>query len=315
VRAVVTGGAGFIGSNLVDALVADEARVLVVDDLRHGSAANLAMAFENGAELTELDVRDQEAVAKALAAFRPDVVFHLAAQIDVRTSIFEPAHDASVNVVGSASVFAAALAAGVRRVVNTSTGGAIYGETSVVPTPETTPALPLSPYGIGKHTAERYGDWFRRHHGLDVLTLRYGNVYGPRQDPHGDAGVVAIFCDRALSGEAPVVFGDGAQTRDYVFVGDIAAANLVAARADGPAHHVYNVGTGIEVDVLTLAVRVAEAAGLPLERFVPEHRPARAGEVLRSCLDVTLARNELGFTASTRLADGLRETLDWIRDR
>jgi UDP-glucose 4-epimerase len=315
VKAVVTGGAGFIGSNLVDALVADEGRVLVVDDLRHGSTANLATAFENGAELIELDVRDQEAVAKALAAFRPDVVFHMAAQIDVRTSISEPAHDASVNVVGSASVFSAALAADVRRVVNTSTGGAIYGETEVVPTPETTPPLPLSPYGMSKHTAERYGDWFRRHHGLDVLTLRYGNVYGPRQDPHGDAGVIAIFCDRALSGEAPVVYGDGAQTRDYVFVGDIAAANLAAARADNPAHSVYNVGTGTEVDLLTLAARVAEAASLPPERFVPEHRPARAGEVLRSCLDVTLARNELGFIASTQLVDGLRATFDWIRDR
>ena len=164
---------------------------------------------------------------------------------------------------------------------------AFPGETDVVPTPETTPTDPLSAYGLGKRTAERYGSWFRRSHGLDVVTLRYGNVYGPRQDPRGDAGVIAIFCDRVLGGQRPTVFGDGRQTRDYVFVGDIVAANRAAAAATDLPHEVYNVGTGTEVDVLGLAEAVAAAAGV--DDFAPEFRPARQGEVLRSCLDVSRA--------------------------
>jgi UDP-glucose 4-epimerase len=210
-------------------------------------------------------------------------------------------------------VFSAALAAGVRRVVNTSTGGAIYGETDVVPTPETTSPDPLSPYGLGKRTVERYGSWFRRSHGLDVVTLRYGNVYGPRQDPRGDAGVIAIFCDRVLAGQRPTVFGDGRQTRDYVFVGDIVTANRAAAAASDLPHEVYNIGTGTEVDVLTLAEAVAAAAGVDTADFAPELLPARPGEVLRSCLDVTRARTGLGLPAPTDLTAGLRATLDWVR--
>ncbi len=313
VRAVVTGGAGFIGSNLVDGLTARRDEVLVLDDLSHGSEANLAAAQERGARLAKVDIRDAEAVHGELTAFAPEVVFHMAAQIDVRTSMVEPARDAQTNVLGSLNVFTAALAAGARRVVNTSTGGAIYGETTQVPTPETAPARPLSAYGLGKRTVEEYGAWFGQTHGLDVLTLRYGNVYGPRQDPKGDAGVIAIFCDRVLTGRAPTVFGDGRQTRDYVFVGDIVAANLLAADAPAPAHAVYNVGTGTEVDILELVDAVARAADVDPAAFAPEHQPARAGEVLRSCLDVTLARTELGLPAPTPLTDGLRATLDWVR--
>jgi len=293
----------------VDSLVADGADVLVLDDLSHGSPANLAGS--PSAELVELDVRDADGVRRAVTGFAPEVVFHLAAQIDVRKSMDDPATDTAVNVLGSVNVFAAALAAGARRVVNTSTGGAIYGETDVVPTPETTPTEPLSAYGLGKRTAERYGGWFRRSHGLDVVTLRYGNVYGPRQDPRGDAGVIAIFCDRVLSGQRPTVFGDGKQTRDYVFVGDIVAANRAAAVATGLQHDIFNVGTGTEVDVLTLAEAVAAAAGV--DEFTPEFRPARPGEVLRSCLDVSRARAELGLAAPTSLTDGLRATLEWVR--
>jgi UDP-glucose 4-epimerase len=311
VRAVVTGGAGFIGSHLVDSLVADGAHVLVLDDLSHGSAANLAGSPT--AELVELDVRDEAGVHRVVTGFGPDVLFHLAAQIDVRRSMADPAADTAVNVLGSVHVFSAALAAGVRRVVNTSTGGAIYGETDVVPTPETTPAEPLSPYGLGKRTVERYGSWFRRSHGLDVVTLRYGNVYGPRQDPRGDAGVIAIFCDRVLAGQRPTVFGDGRQTRDYVFVGDIVTANRAAAAAPDLPHEVYNIGTGTEVDVLALAEAVAAAAGVDAADFAPELLPARPGEVLRSCLDVTRARTELGLPAPTDLTAGLRATLDWVR--
>ena len=312
-RAVVTGGAGFIGSNLVDALVADGAEVLVVDDLSHGSEENLTAAFDSGATLAKLDVRDAAGVSETLGAFRPEVVFHLAAQIDVRTSMVQPARDAEINVLGSVNVFTAARDAGARRVVNTSTGGAIYGETDVVPTPEGEPARPLSGYGLSKRTAEEYGIWFGEAHGLEVVTLRYGNVYGPRQDPSGDAGVIAIFCNRVLTGQRPVVFGDGRQTRDYVFVGDIVAANLAAAAAATVRHPRYNVGTGIEVSVLELIEAVAQAAGVDPGAFAPEMRPARAGEVLRSCLDVTRARDDLGLAAPTPLTEGLRATLGWVR--
>jgi UDP-glucose 4-epimerase len=313
VRAIVTGGAGFIGSHLVDALVGEGARVLVLDDLSRGTEANLADALGAGAELTRLDVRDGDAVVRTFTAFRPELVFHLAAQIDVRASMADPAHDASVNVVGSLNVLAAAHAAGARRVVNTSTGGAIYGETDAVPTPETTPPTPLSAYGLSKHTAERYAAWYRTAHGLDTVTLRYGNVYGPRQDPRGDAGVIAIFCDRILAGTRPVVFSDGRQTRDYVYVGDIVAANLAAARAGALSHDVYNVGTGTEVDVLALVAAVTAAAGADPDEVAPEFRPPRGGEVLRSCLDVTRARRELGLAAPTELTEGLRRTLAWVR--
>lgn len=312
-RAVVTGGAGFIGSNIVDGLVCAGAEVLVLDDLSRGRERYLRNAVAAGARFERVDIRDGAAVLTAVTGFAPDVLFHLAAQIDVRASMVEPARDAAVNVVGSVNVFTAALAAGARRVVNTSTGGAIYGETPVVPTPETEPARPLSAYGLSKRTVEEYGAWFRSAHDLDVVTLRYGNVYGPRQDPAGDAGVIALFCDRVLAGGRPTVFGDGKQTRDYVFVGDVVAANLAAATAPALGHDRYNIGTGSEISVLELVSAVAAAAGAAPGDFAPEFRPSRMGEVLRSCLDVSRARTELDLPESTPLATGLRVTLDWVR--
>jgi UDP-glucose 4-epimerase len=312
-RAVVTGGAGFIGSNIVDGLIDAGAEVLVVDDLSRGTRANLELALSRTARLVELDVRDGAAVDEAFRSFRPELVFHLAAQIDVRVSMDEPARDAAVNVLGSVNVFAAAHAAGVRRVVNTSTGGAIYGDSEVVPTPEAVAADPVSAYGLSKLTAERYARWFHRMHGLNVVTLRYGNVYGPRQDPHCDAGVIAIFCDRVLAGRRPTVYGDGRQTRDYVFVDDIVAANLATARAVEPAHSQYNVGTGTEVTVLELTRAVAAAAGVDPVDFEPDFAPARPGELVRSCLDVTRARSDLGLPPPTPLPEGLARTLDWVR--
>jgi UDP-glucose 4-epimerase len=311
---VVTGGAGFIGSHLVDVLLNAGAEVLVVDDLSRGTRANLEHALCHGACLAELDVRDGLAVDKAFRSFRPELVFHLAAQIDVRVSMDEPAHDAAVNVVGSVNVFSAARAAGVRRVVNTSTGGAIYGETEVVPTSEAVTANPVSAYGLSKLTAEHYARWFQRMHGLDVVTLRYGNVYGPRQDPRGYAGVIAIFCDRVLAGRRPIIYGDGRQTRDYVFVADIAAANLAAACAGELTHGEYNVGTGTEVSVLELAQAVAAAAGVDPREFEPDFAPARPGELVRSCLDVTRARLDLGLPPPTPLSEGLAHTLKALRD-
>lgn len=312
-RAAVSGGAGFIGSNLVDRLVRDGADVLVLDDLSSGTEANISRALGLGARFAHTDVRDGDAVASAFEDFRPDTVFHLAAQIDVRVSMSRPAQDAAINVVGSLNVFSAAAAVGVRRVVNTSTGGAIYGPTAAIPSRETEPARPLSAYGLSKSTVEQYGDWFRQAHGLDVVTLRYGNVYGPRQNPGGDAGVVAILCDRALRGERPIVFGNGTQTRDFVFVGDIVAANIAAAGTDDLPHTTYNVGSGTETSVLDLVAAVARAAGLDPAAFAPEFHPARPGEVERSCLAVDRARAELGIGEPTLLDTGLRATLDWVR--
>jgi len=315
VRAVVTGGAGFIGSHIVDALVDVGTEVLIVDDLSRGTQANVDSAICRGTHLAELDVRDGVAVHAAFESFQPELVFHLAAQVDVRASMDAAAHDAAINVLGSVNVFSAAHAVSARRVVNTSTGGAIYGETDVIPTPETVPADPVSAYGLSKLTAECYARWFRRMHGLDVVTLRYGNVYGPRQDPRDDAGVIAIFCGQALAGRRPTVYGDGCQTRDYVYVTDVAAANLVAARASELAHTEYNVGTGIEVNVLELARAVAAAADVDPAEFEPDFAPVRPGELVRSCLDVTRAQRELGLPPPTPLPEGLARTIEALRAR
>jgi UDP-glucose 4-epimerase len=312
-RAVVTGGAGFIGSAVVDALCGSGIQVLIVDDLSHGSLSNLENARRAGARLAELDIRDGAALAEELRLFGPDWVFHLAAQVNVRVSMVETALDASINILGSLNVFAAAAAAGAARVVSTSTGGAIYGETGVFPTPETVDAAPVSAYGLSKLAAEQYADWFRRARNLDIVTLRYGNVYGPRQDPSGDAGVIAAFCDAALHGRSPTIFGDGKQTRDFVFVSDVAAANVAAARARRLGHHTYNVGTGREVSVTELADAVGVAAGLSPAEFRPRYRPERGGELRRSCLDVRRARQDLGVSAPIELTTGLSHTIDWLR--
>lgn len=312
-RAIVTGGAGFIGSNLVDALVGRGAEVLVIDDLTRGRVENLQCGSAADVPLEKIDIRDAARLGQVVGGFRPTTVFHLAAQIDVRSSMSDPARDAAVNVLGSINVMAAAQAAGVDRVINTSTGGAIYGSTDAIPTPETEPAQPLSAYGLSKLTVETYATWFRASHDLDVVTLRYGNVYGPRQDPTGDAGVIARFCDLALAKKQPLVYGDGTQTRDFVYVGDIVAANLAAAEAGTLSHNVYNVGTGTEVNVLELVEAVAEAAGLDPAEFTPRFLPARAGEVLRSCLNVTRARTDLALPSATPLAVGLASTLNWVR--
>lgn len=303
--ALVTGGAGFIGSNLVDALVARGDRVTVVDDLSTGRRENLTGALAAGAALHRLDVVDGAALAELLRAVRPDVVFHLAAQIDVRRSVSDPAVDARINVEGTVNLLRAAHEAGVERVVYSSTGGAVYGETDAVPTPEGTPPRPLSPYGQSKHAAEGYCALFSTLYGLSTATLRYSNVYGPRQDPLGEGGVIAIFCGHLAAGTAPTVFGDGSQTRDYVYVEDVVRANLLAAERapDGPV----NIASGVETSVLELldAYRGLADGGA----FEPRFEPARAGEVLRSCLDATRARSELGWEARVDLATGIRRTL------
>ncbi len=313
-RALVTGGAGFIGSNLVDAVLDRGDEVVVVDDLSSGRRENLDAALARGAQLEVRDIRDGTAMTEVFATHRPDVVFHLAAQADVRVSIDDPGFDATTNVVGTVNVLEAARRAGVRRFVNTSTGGAIYGDVDVVPTPETVPARPMAAYGQSKDCAERYCEWARRLYGFETVTVRYGNVYGPRQNPDGDAGVIAIFCGLAARGGVPKVFGDGRQTRDYVYVGDIVEANLLAA--DHPdAHGAYNVGTQVEATVLDLCDAIRDAAGLQDDAFRPQFEPARLGELQRSCLDVTRAREELGFVARTSLRDGVAATFAWAAAR
>jgi UDP-glucose 4-epimerase len=310
-RALVTGGAGFIGSNLVDALLARGDAVTVVDDLSTGRRQNLDGALAAGAELVEADVRDAARVADVAKEAKPEVVFHLAAQIDVRRSVEDPAFDAAVNVGGTANVLEAARTAGCPRVVFVSTGGAIYGEGAdkALPLAEETPAAPLAPYGQSKFAGEGYLALYERLYGLSGISLRLGNVYGPRQDPLGEAGVIAIFCGRLLAGERPTVYGDGSQTRDYVYVGDVVAAMLAAAgsAATGPV----NVGTGVETDVLELARQLRELGDGG--DFEPELAPPRPGEVQRIAIDPSRAERELGWRAEVGLAEGLKLTLDSLR--
>ncbi len=307
-RSLVTGGSGFIGSNLVDALLERGDEVTVLDDLSTGRRENLDGALSAGAELVELDIRDAEAVGDLLERSSPEVVFHLAAQIDVRKSAADPAMDSRINVEGTVNVLEAARAAGVRRLVNTSTGGAIYGEGKMIPAPEEHPVAPEAPYGLSKFCAEGYCDLFTRLHGLSTTSLRYGNVYGPRQDPLGEAGVVAIFCGKLLEGEQPTVFGDGLQTRDYVYVGDVVAANLLAAESN--ATGAFNIGTGVETSVLDIVSALAPHAAASFE---PEMAPERPGEVRHIALDAARAKGELDWTAEVGIEDGLERTLGSLR--
>jgi UDP-glucose 4-epimerase len=298
VRAIVTGGAGFIGSHVVDALVARGDEVAVVDSLVHGKEENVS----SGATLYVRDIR--EPLDDLFDDVRPEAVFHLAAQADVRVSVERPVDDAAVNVLGTVRVLEAARRHGAQ-VVFSSTGGAIYGERDDAAT-EDAPCEPLSPYGTAKLAAEEYIHSYNRLYGTRHIALRYGNVYGPRQDPHGEAGVVAIFLGALARGERARIFCDGLQTRDYVYVGDVARATTSTVGQD---QGVYNVGTGRETSVVELYELCARVAGSDAE---PEHAPARLGELRRSFLDPTRAADELGFTAMVDLEDGLRATWDWV---
>jgi UDP-glucose 4-epimerase len=308
-RTLVTGGAGFIGSHLVDALVARGDDVTIVDDLSSGHEANIAGALASGARLERVDIRDGAALAQVVAAARPAAIFHLAAQVDVRVSLADPAFDSRTNVEGTVNVLEAARAAGTARVVFSSTGGAMYGETDQLPTPETVEALPMAAYGQSKFCAERYLGLYERLYGLSTIALRFGNVYGPRQDPHGEAGVIAIFCGKLRAGIRPKIFGDGKQTRDYIFVGDLVRALLDAG--DARECGVMNVGTEAETSVLEI-VRLLSALNGP-DTPEPQFAPARLGEIDRSCLDATRARELLGWRASTPIGDGLRLTWESLR--
>jgi UDP-glucose 4-epimerase len=310
VKSLVTGGAGFIGSHLVDALAARGDEVLVLDDFSSGKRENLAGALEAGTQVKELDVADAEAMFGAIGEFGPQSVFHLAAQIDVRRSMADPGFDARLNVVGTVNALEAAARAEASKFVFTSTGGAIYGEggerPDELPFAESAPCAPFSIYGQSKYAAEGYVDLYERTRGLRATILRLGNIYGPRQDPALEAGVVAIFCGLGRDGGRPTVFGTGEQTRDYVHVADVVAALLAAEARDdrGP----INVGTGVETSVLELVELVGRAFGRA--DFEPEFAPNREGEVERTALDPAGAAERLGWRAERTIETGLEQTIE-----
>ena len=299
-RVVVTGGAGFIGSHLVDALLERGAEVAVADHLHRSPGPWVAGALQRGMQLHAADVRDLSALRRAFQAARPDVVMHLAAQVDVRQSILDPALDAQINVAGTVSVLEAAREVGASRVLLASTA-AVYGDPLQIPTPESAPIAPLSPYGTSKAAAEWYLGQYQRLHGISTVALRMANVYGPRQDPHGEAGVISIFSGLKAAGGRATVYGTGRQTRDYLFIDDAVSAWLAAAEADVTG--ALNVSTGEETDLLD----VAAALELPYDLA-----PGRPGEVERSCLDASAAAEALGWSATVPLAEGLRATLEAI---
>jgi UDP-glucose 4-epimerase len=297
-RAIVTGGAGFIGSHLVDALLERGHEVTVVDDLSCGRAANVA----SGARLHELDIVDRAGVQAIFGEARPDAVYHLAAQASVTASVADPGRDCAVNVQGTLNVVDAATEMGVP-VVFTSTGGALYGDEAPLPTPEERIPAPLSPYGASKWAGEAYVRTWSLSSGVPHGVCRLGNVYGPRQSPHGEAGVVAIFSHHLHAGKAPRLYGQGRPTRDYVYVGDVVSALLAASGRSGT----FNVATGVQTDVLTLWEQLRRIAGSEIEPQLADLRP---GELQRSCLDVSLAQRELGWRAQVELPDGLRRTFE-----
>lgn len=303
-KALVTGGAGFVGSNLVDALVERGLDVTVLDDLSTGRESNLQEAIGAGARFVNCDVADAASVARLFEEVKPDLVFHLAAQAQVNDSVADPARDAKVNVLGTISVLEGAVKAGTKRLVYVSTGGAMYGESGIYPTPETAPIHPESPYGASKFAAESYVYMYGHLHDISTYTLRLANVYGPRQIPHAEGGVVAIFCERALAGQGAVINGDGEQTRDFVEVSDVVRALLDAAQSRESG--ACNIGTGLETSINDL---VAAIGGLVDHDLDVSYAPARDGEVRRSVLDPSLAESTFGWQAQVSLKDGLRRTL------
>ena len=304
-KVLVTGGAGFIGSHVTDVFLDAGHEVWALDDLSSGRRENLRSAVR----LVVSDIRSADAT-RLVESERFEVICHLAAQMDVRRSVADPRFDADVNIGGFLNVLEAARRAGVRKVVFSSTGGAIYGEQDVYPAPESHPTRPVSPYGVSKAAGELYLGYYRTQYGLPSVALRYANVYGPRQNPHGEAGVVAIFSERLLRGESCIINGTGEQTRDFVHGQDVARANLLAATRDveGP----INIGTGIETEVNRLYTLLSRAAGVDRPA---QHAPAKPGEQMRSSVDPSQAAKVLGWRPAVTLEEGLRQTVGWFRDR
>ena len=302
---LITGGAGFIASHIADAYIAEGHHVIIVDDLSTGSRDNIPAQ----AMFYQLDIRNKQ-VEDVFQKEKIDVVNHCAAQMDVRRSVSDPMFDASVNVLGGLNVFECAKNHGVKKIIFSSTGGAIYGEQDYFPADEQHPLRPLSPYGITKLSTEKYLYYYKAVYGIDSVVLRYANVYGPRQNPHGEAGVVAIFCNKMLRGDQPVINGDGKQTRDYTFVGDVVKANLKALTYSGS--NIYNIGTGVETDVNTLFLQLRRH----LNPACPEqHIPAKAGEQRRSVISYGKIEHELGWKPTVTLEEGLRLTAEYFRKK
>ncbi|MCB0943049.1 MAG: GDP-mannose 4,6-dehydratase [Mycobacterium sp.] len=308
-QALVTGAAGFIGSALVDRLLADGHTVVGIDNLSTGRAANLDDARgHNAFRFVEADIVDS-GLTELLAEHKPEVVYHLAAQIDVRRSVTDPPFDATVNVIGTVRLAEAARLAGVRKVIHTSSGGSIYGVPKNYPTNETAPPDPASPYAAGKLSGETYLNAFRHLYGMDCAHIAPANVYGPRQDPHGEAGVVAIFAKALLAGAPTKVYGDGSNTRDYVYVDDVVDAFVRASGTTGAGQR-FNIGTGVETSDRVLHTVVAKAVGAPDD---PQFAPPRLGDLARSCLDVRKAEMVLGWHPKVTLEEGVRRTVDYFR--
>jgi UDP-glucose 4-epimerase len=303
-KVLVSGGAGFIGSHVADRLLADGHDVVVVDDLSRGHIDQLPAR----ARFYQMDLASPW-LDEMVRIERPDAVVHHAAQASVRRSVEDPVFDAGVNVLGTAALLQASVHHGVRRFLFASTGGAIYGDSDQIPTPEDAPAVPVSPYGAAKLAAEVYLRTFHALHGLSYAALRYANVYGPRQDPHGEAGVVAIFSRRLLSGETAVINGDGTQTRDFVYVGDVAEANALALASDAVGS--FNVGTGVETDVNRIFAIIRQLSG---SNQPEQHGPAKAGEQRRSVVDPSKIARVMGWRPKTTLEAGLSETVRYFRE-
>ena len=309
-RTLVTGAAGFIGSTLVDRLLADGHSVVGIDDLSSGQSVNLDRAGQHSNfEFVKADIADADLIG-LLGETRPEVIFHLAAQISVPRSVDDPPFDATVNVLGTVRLAEAARRAGVRKVVHTSSGGAIYGTPPSYPTSEESPINPASPYGAGKVAGEVYLNTFRNLHDLDCSHIAPANVYGPRQDPHGEAGVVSIFARALLAGRPTKIFGDGTDTRDYVYVDDVVDAFVKASGEAGGGRR-FNIGTGVETSVCELHSVIAKAAGAPDD---PEFHPPRLGDLRRSCLDFSRAETVLGWRPKVNLENGVARTVDFFRE-
>jgi UDP-glucose 4-epimerase len=303
-KILVTGGAGFIGSHIVDQLIEDNYEVTVVDNLTSGSEKNV----NDKARLYQLDIQDSK-LETIFQKEHPLYVIHQAAQKDVRFSVADPIFDAKVNILGTINILQNCIQHNVKKIVFASTGGAIYGEQETFPAPEIHPARPMSPYGITKLVAEHYLDYYKTVYQLDYISLRYANVYGPRQDSHGEAGVIAIFVQKMLNGETPLINGDGDQTRDFVFVQDVVRANLLAMR-NNSEEHIFNIGTGIETTVNQIFSEIAKLIDSSIEK---KHGPAKEGEQRRSVIECTRAKEVLHWKPDVSLVDGLKKTCEYLK--
>jgi len=303
-KILVTGGAGFIGSNLVDRLIADGYKVIVVDNLSTGKKENI----NEKAKFYKVDILSPK-IFEIFQKEKPEIVFHLAAQINVRKSIENPIEDAKTNILGSLNIFEASKKFKVKKIIFTSTGGAIYGSAKIIPTPENYPPKPQSPYGIAKLTIENYLDFYKKVYKIDYLSLRLSNVYGPRQDPKGEAGVVAIFIDKLLKGKRPTIFGSGEQTRDFIFVADVVEALIKSINYKGK-EKIFNVGTGIETSINKLFKLISK---ILKKKISPKYAPEKPGEIKRSCLAISKIKKELKWRPKYNLEEGLKETIKWFK--